>query len=119
VSPSSPTEILPKSVQVLQSKKIVVKPGTNRFEELILEDPSRSEDDSVSIAKDLVEYSAKANEKQDSKKLDQINEDSYQSVKVEGFQENKGNPFTKPKVNREIKVTRLRQPNSNNMANDV
>jgi hypothetical protein len=119
VSPSSPTEIPPKSVQVLQSKKIMVKPGTNRFEELILEDSSRSEDDSVSIAKDLVEYSAKANEKQDPKMLDQINEDSYQSVKVEGFQENKGNPFTKPKVNREIKITRLRQPNSKKLANDV
>lgn len=105
-SPGSPADIPQKSVQVVQSKKIILKPGQSRFDQLILEDSAKSEDDSVSIDQ--------PDGKLEVKKSDKLNEDSYHSVKVEGFRENKGNPFTKPKVNREIKVTRPRNVNGNN-----
>lgn len=116
MSPNSPAEILSKSIQIVESKQIVAKPGQNKFDQLILEDPSKSEDGSISISKDLIEDDSKKMERSGSKQVDKLNEDSYHSVKIEGFQENKGNPFTKPKVNREIKVTKLRKSNSKNDA---
>lgn len=114
MSPNSPAEFPSKSIQIVESKQIVAKPGQNKFDQLILEDPSKSEDCSISISKDMIEDESKKMMGSGSKQVDKLNEDSYHSVKVEGFQENKGNPFTKPKVNREIKVTKLRQSNSKN-----